>query len=143
MSPWAMRASRWSGKKRPPQNFDVLAVDAFSSDSIPVHLLTREAMDLYFRHLRPDGILAVHISNRYLDLQPVLEGEVQATQKIARVVDTDDDDTQDVFGATWVLITSPSTGFTGELLSNSTPLDSKRTVRLWTDDYSNLFKILK
>ena len=126
-----------------PQNFDVLAVDAFSSDSIPVHLLTREAMDLYFRHLRPDGILAVHISNRYLNLQPVLEGEVQATQKIARVVDTEDDDTQDVFGATWVLITSPATGFKGDLLSNSAPLDSKRTVRLWTDDYSNLFKILK
>jgi SAM-dependent methyltransferase len=126
-----------------PQNFDVLAVDAFSSDSIPVHLLTKEAMDLYFRHLRPDGILAVHISNRYLNLQPVLEGEVHATQKIARVVDTEDDDTQDVFGATWVLITSPATGFKGEELTNSEPLDSKKTVRLWTDDYSNLFKILK
>jgi SAM-dependent methyltransferase len=130
-------------KEGHPHNFDVLAVDAFSSDSIPVHLLTKEAMDLYFRHLRPDGILAVHISNRYLDLQPVLEGEVQATQKIARVVDTEDDDTQDVFGATWVLITSPATGFTGGVLSNSAPLDSKKTVRLWTDDYSNLFKILK
>ena len=126
-----------------PQNFDVLAVDAFSSDSIPVHLLTKEAMDLYFRHLRPDGILAVHISNRYLNLQPVLEGEVRATQKIARVVDTEDDDTQDVFGATWVLITSPASGFKGETLTNSAPLDSQRTVRLWTDDYSNLFKILK
>ncbi len=125
------------------QNFDVLAVDAFSSDSIPVHLLTKEAMDLYFRHLRPDGILAVHISNRYLNLQPVLEGEVKATHKIARVVDTEDDDTQDVFGATWVLITSPATGFTGEPLSNSAPLDSQKTVRLWTDDYSNLFRILK
>ena len=76
-------------------------------------------MDLYFRHLRPDGILAVHISNRYLNLQPVLEGEVKATQKIARVVDTEDDDTQDVFGATWVLITSPATGFKGETLTNS------------------------
>jgi len=126
-----------------PQNFDVLAVDAFSSDSIPVHLLTKEAMDLYFRHLKPDAILAVHISNRYLNLQPVLEGEVRATQKIARVVDTEDDDTQDVFGATWVLITSPATGFKGETLTSSAPLDSKRTVRLWTDDYSNLFKILK
>ncbi len=126
-----------------PQNFDVLAVDAFSSDSIPVHLLTKEAMDLYFRHLQPDGILAVHISNRYLNLQPVLEGEVHATQKIARVVDTEDDETVDVFGATWVLITSPATGFKGEIPSNSEPLDSKQTVRLWTDDYSNLFKILK
>jgi SAM-dependent methyltransferase len=126
-----------------PQNFDVLAVDAFSSDSIPVHLLTKEAMELYFRHLRPDGILAVHISNRYLNLQPVLEGEVHATGKIARVVDTEDDETVDVFGATWVLIVSPVTGFKGEIPANSEPLDSKRTVRLWTDDYSNLFKILK
>jgi SAM-dependent methyltransferase len=125
------------------QNFDVLAVDAFSSDSIPIHLLTKEAMDLYFRHLRPDGILAVHISNRYLDLQPVLEGEVRATGKVARLVDTEDDETVDVFGATWVLITSPVTGFKGEIPGNSEPLDSKKTVRLWTDDYSNLFKILK
>jgi spermidine synthase len=126
-----------------PQDFDVLAVDAFSSDSIPVHLLTKEAMELYFRHLRPAGILAVHISNRYLNLQPVLEGEVHATQKIARVVDTEDDEDVDVFGATWVLITSPTTGFKGEIPGNSEPLDSKRTVRLWTDDYSNLFQILK
>jgi SAM-dependent methyltransferase len=125
------------------QNFDVLAVDAFSSDSIPVHLLTKEAMELYFHHLRPDGILAVHISNRYLNLQPVLDGEVRATGKVARVVDTEDDDTVGVFGATWVLITSPATGFTAEISVNSQPLDSKKTVRLWTDDYSNLFKILK
>jgi SAM-dependent methyltransferase len=125
------------------QNFDVLAVDAFSSDSIPVHLLTKEAMELYFRHLRPDGILAVHISNRYLNLQPVLEGEANATHKIARVIETEDDDTQGVFGATWVLITSPVTGFPGETLTSSAPLETQKTVRLWTDDYSNLFQILK
>ncbi len=89
----------------------MLAVDAFSSDSIPVHLLTKEAMQLYFRHLSPDGILAVHISNRYLDLQPVLAGEAKATGKWPALVDTDDDDSQDVFGATWVLLTAPATGF--------------------------------
>jgi hypothetical protein len=126
-----------------PENFDVLAVDAFSSDSIPVHLLTKEAMLLYFRHLREDGILAVHISNRYLDLQPVLLGETKATGKTARVVDTEDDDTQDVFGATWVLIAAPATGFTPEELSESAPVRTQRNVRLWTDDYSNLFQILK
>ena len=70
-----MGDARLSLEREAPENFDVLAVDAFSSDSIPVHLLTREAMDLYFRHLKPDGILAVHISNRYLNLQPVLAGE--------------------------------------------------------------------
>jgi hypothetical protein len=139
----AMGDARLSLERESPQNFDVLAVDAFSSDSIPVHLLTSQAMDLYFRHLRADGILAVHISNRYLDLQPVLKGEADAKGKIGRVVDTEDDETQDVFGATWVLIASPGSGFTQDELANSAPLQPKRTVRLWTDDYSNLFKILK
>ena len=139
----AMGDARLSLEREAPENFDVLAVDAFSSDSIPVHLLTLEAMQVFFRHLRPDGVLAVHISNRYLDLEPVLAGETRATGKMARVVDTDDDDTQDVFGATWVLITSPASGFRGEELTNSAEIESKRTVRLWTDDYSNLFRILK
>jgi SAM-dependent methyltransferase len=139
----AMGDARLSLERESPENFDVLAVDAFSSDSIPVHLLTLEAMLLYFSHLRPDGVLAVHISNRYLDLEPVLAGETRATGKVARVVDTDDDDTQDVFAATWVLITSPASGFHGEELKNSTEIGSHRTVRLWTDDYSNLFRILK
>ena len=139
----AMGDARLSLERESPENFDVLVVDAFSSDSIPVHLLTLQAMLLYFRHLRPDGVLAVHISNRYLDLEPVLAGETRATGKLARVVDTEDDDTQDVFGATWVLITSPASGFHGEELTNSTAIESKKTVRLWTDDYSNLFRILK
>ena len=139
----AMGDARLSLERESPENFDVLAVDAFSSDSIPVHLLTLEAIKLYFRHLRPDGVLAVHISNRYLDLEPVLAGETRATGKMARVVDTDDDDTQDVFGATWVLMTAPASGFHGEELKNSTEIGSQRIVRLWTDDYSNLFRILK
>jgi SAM-dependent methyltransferase len=139
----AMGDARLSLEREAPENFDVLAVDAFSSDSIPVHLLTKEAMLLYFGHLRPDGILAVHISNRYLDLQPVLLGETKATGKIARVVDTEDDDTQDVFGATWVLIASPGSGFPPEVIADSAAAGTQRYVRLWTDDYSNLFQILK
>ena len=138
-----MGDARLSLEREEPQNFDVLAVDAFSSDSIPVHLLTKEAMQLYFRHLKPDGILAVHISNRYLDLQPVVYGESKATGHIARLVDTDDDDAQGVFGATWVLVTSATPGFDSEILDNSTEIESKKSIRLWTDDYSNLFQILK
>jgi len=139
----AMGDARLSLEREAPENFDVLAVDAFSSDSIPVHLLTTEAMQLYFHHLKPDGILAVHISNRYLDLAPVLLGESRALGKTARLVDNDDDDTLDVFGATWVLLVAPPTQFHEEEVKASEPLASKRTVRLWTDDYSNLFKILK
>lgn len=125
------------------EHFDVLAVDAFSSDSIPVHLLTHEAMQVYRKHLSPDGVLAVHISNRYLDLQPVVRDLAKDAGMLARVVDTDDDDSQDVFGATWVLLTSPEYGFGPEETKASAEIRSQREVPLWTDDYSNLFKILK
>jgi hypothetical protein len=121
----------------------VLALDAFSSESIPVHLLTREAMELYFRHLKPDGILAVHISNRFLDLEPVVDGECRALGKIDRRVGNDDDDSQDVFAATWVLVTSPADGFDKLIMDGSTEITPGRKIRLWTDDYSNLFQILR
>jgi SAM-dependent methyltransferase len=139
----AMGDARLSLEREQPENFDIIVVDAFSSDAIPVHLLTREAMDLYFRHMKPDGILVVHISNRYLNLQPVLAGEIKEIGKNGRVVDTEDDDTQDLFGATWVLIRSPAFGFSESILSSSSDLAKARKIRLWTDDYSNLFQILK
>jgi SAM-dependent methyltransferase len=139
----AMGDARLSLEKEAPEKFDVLAVDAFSSDSIPVHLLTREAMEIYRRHLAPGGILAVHISNRYLDLQPVLLGETQALGLIARMIDNDEDDSADVFSATWVLITEPATGFTPEEIQRSSEITVAKPIRLWTDDYSNLFQILK
>jgi hypothetical protein len=140
----AMGDARLSLEREAPENLDVLAVDAFSSDAIPVHLLTKQAMDLYFHHLRPNGILAVHISNRYLNLEPVVDGEAQATGHVARLVDTADEDDTDVFGATWVLVTAPSPGFDNEIMQSSTKIDPpKKKVRLWTDDYSNLFQILK
>jgi SAM-dependent methyltransferase len=139
----AMGDARLSLEKDVPENFDVLALDAFSSESIPVHLLTREAMELYFRHLKPDGILAVHISNRFLDLEPVVDGECRALGKIDRLVDNDDDDAQDVFAATWVLVTSPANGFDKLIMDGSAEIKPGRKIRLWTDDYSNLFQILR
>src|ERR1035437_3736718 len=100
-------------------------------------------MLLYFRHLKPDGILAVHVSNRYLDLQPVVAGEAKATGKLARGVDTDDDESHDVFGATWALVISPQTGFDAEELRASAEIESKATGRVWTDEYSTWIQILK
>ena len=139
----AMGDARLSLEREQPENFDVLAVDAFAGDAIPVHLLTREAMDLYFRHLRPDGILAVHISNRHLDLEPVLAGEARASGRRARLVDTEDDDGAGVFAATWVLIAAPPGDFDNQMRADSNPVFRAPGVRLWTDDYSNLFQILK
>jgi len=108
-----------------------------------VHLLTREAMELYFRHLKPDGMLAVNISNRFLDLEPVVDGECRALGKTDRLASNDDEESQDVFAATWLLATSPASGFGRLILDGSAEIKPGRKIRLWTDDYSNLFQILR
>jgi len=134
---------RLSLEKEAPENFDVLAVDAFSSEAVPIHLLTHEAMVLYFRDLKPGGILAVNISNRFVDLAPVVDGECRAIGKTDRVVESDDDDSQDLYAARWMLVTARSPGFDPLILDASTGIAPRRKMRLWTDDYSNLFQILK
>jgi SAM-dependent methyltransferase len=134
---------RLSLERESLENFDVLAVDAFSSESVPVHLLTREAIELYFRHLKPDGILAVNISNRFVDLEPLVDGQCRALGKTGRRVDNEDDDSQDVFAASWMLATSPASGFDKLILDGSANIQPGRQIRLWTDDYSNLFQILR
>jgi len=139
----AIGDGRLSLEREASQNFDVLAIDAFSSEAVPVHLLTREALELYFRHLKPDGILAVNISNRFIDLEPVVDGEARALGKTDRLVESDDDATQDLFAATWLLVTSRATGFAQLVMDASTAIKPGRAIRLWTDDYSNLFQILK
>jgi SAM-dependent methyltransferase len=139
----AIGDARLSLEREAPENFDILAVDAFSSDSIPVHLLTREAMQLYFRHLKPDGILAVHISNRYLDLRPVVDGISRATGHTARLVANAGVEDRHVLRSEWVLVTAQAPGFDANLVSRSMIIDSGKAVRLWTDEYSNLFQILE
>jgi SAM-dependent methyltransferase len=139
----ALGDARLSLEREPSGNFDVLAVDAFSSDAIPVHLLTREAFDLYFRHLKADGVLAVHVSNKHLDLTPVVKLAAASLGKDARVVDTEDED-NDVFGSTWVLVTSRAGLFDRPLMRTAAvAVPMPRKMRMWTDDYSNLFQIVK
>ncbi|MBV9407128.1 MAG: fused MFS/spermidine synthase [Acidobacteriaceae bacterium] len=125
------------------QQLDLLVLDAFSSDAIPVHLLTREAFALYWRHLKPDGVLAVHISNRYLNLAPVVMLAAKESGKPAWEVDNEDDDAHEIYSAGYVLISSRPNFFThptfeGELIE----IDPPRTLRPWTDDYSNLWQVL-
>jgi spermidine synthase len=140
----AMGDARLSLEKEAPERFDILAVDAFSGDAIPVHLLTKEAFVLYFRHLKPDGILAVHVSNRYLDLVPVVRQLAEATGKTARLVENDEDDAKEIAASQWVLVTSRRELLdTPELSDSYTPIEGKKGLRTWTDDYSNLFQILK
>jgi len=126
------------------QRFDVIVLDAFSSDAIPAHLLTKEAVQLYVAHLRNDeGIIAVHISNKVLDLAPVVQGLVEELHlSAARIeVDSRDDGT---LASDWVLLSPSETALASTSIDDaSSELASDRHVRLWTDDYHSLFAILR
>jgi SAM-dependent methyltransferase len=141
--------ARLSLERQSPQQFDVFLVDAFSGDAIPVHLLTREALELYFRHLKPQGVLAIHVSNRFLDLPPVVEAGARAVGARVVKVTSAEDQPSAIFQATWMLLDRPAQPggpAAGDLLPPGKALQSEeeeRTVRTWTDDYSNLLEILK
>jgi hypothetical protein len=128
-----------------PQGFDVLAVDAFSSDSIPVHLLTREAIALYVRHLAEDGIIAVHISNRFLDLQPVLANIVADAGLSARLIDDEvEDSASKASSSEWVLIARHAqTLADGDIARRGEDLRLQPDVGVWSDGYNNLLRVMK
>jgi hypothetical protein len=126
-----------------PQNFDVLVIDAFSSDAVPAHLLTSEAMDVYLKHLRgPDSVLAFHVSNKVLDLRYVLAA--LAAQKQLAVVRLNKRDSNDsAERSDWVMLARNSqalqlSAFEGHIA----PMPKPDNRMLWTDDYSNLFRVL-
>jgi hypothetical protein len=125
------------------QGYDVLAIDAFSSDSIPVHLITREAIDLYMQHVAPDGILAIHISNRFLDLKPVLANIAQSLGLAARLVSDSPTGSGSASMTDWVLIARTDAAFAHELLDVATPIEPNPAFSLWTDQFNNLLDVLK
>jgi spermidine synthase len=140
--------ARLSLDREPAQNFDLLAIDAFSSDSIPVHLITREAFDLYERHLAPEGIIAVHISNHYLDLQPVVLALARAANYHVALIDVDEIGHEDewwVYGSTWMLLSRSEKSLrVPSITSASSPVSTNSPhLRLWTDDFASVFQILK
>jgi hypothetical protein len=124
--------------------FDLLSVDAFSGDAIPVHLLTREAYKIYWQQLRPNGVLAVHVSNRYLSLAPGVALAAAEDGKQALEINYDGDDDKEETASEWVLVTSRKGFFErDEIKPVAKPIDPIKGLREWTDDYSNLYKILR
>ncbi|MBV9341566.1 MAG: fused MFS/spermidine synthase [Acidobacteria bacterium] len=128
-------------ERQAPQEFDVLAVDAFSSDAIPTHLLTREAFQLYLRHIKPAGIIAVHVSNRYLDLIPVVAGAAACLGRPAVVIESGADDARVIYRATWVLVTNEVRRF--EQIEPTARVLQMAANSAWTDDYSSLLHAFK
>jgi hypothetical protein len=141
----AMGDGRLSLESEPAQQFDILVMDAFSGDSVPVHLITREAFKTYFRHLRPDGILAVNITNSYLDLEPVMERAAASLDKVAYAYDYEADYLDNLcFSCSWALIMDRRTWEAQPTLqANARLLRPVRKFRTWTDDFSNMFGILR
>jgi hypothetical protein len=132
-------------ESEPSQQFDLLVMDAFSGDSVPVHLITREAFRTYFRHLKPGGIVAVNMSNAYLNLEPVVERAATDFGKLAVAYDFDPDaDDFLCYACSWALVMDRATlDAHPDLKREARVLTPKRTFREWTDDYSNMFRILR
>jgi spermidine synthase len=146
--------ARLSLEREPSQQFDLLVLDAFSSDAIPVHLLTKESFAVYQKHLNPNGIIVVHISNRYLDLEPVVINLAKNFGFKLATVDYDEDEPNLqwwLYGSTWVLLSknqsvidTPSIHDANTDHAASTKAYQKAAkVPLWTDDFTSLFQILK
>lgn len=129
-----------------PQHFDVLALDAFSSDAIPIHLLTEQAFAVYLKHLKPDGVIAVHISNRYLDLRPVVEALAKRYQMhLVTISDNPKDEDWWLYRTTWCLLSRDPQKFAHEdfqVAAEEAPDEIAQTV-LWTDDRASLAGVLR
>ncbi len=141
----ALGDARLNLERDPPQNFDVLVVDAFSGDAIPVHLITREAMAVYLRHIRPGGVIAFHVTNRYLDLPPVV-ARIAEHFALATTLVSDDpegDDTDAYSRTDWVLVSAHRRLLADPALAKTSVIAVRPDWRPWTDDFNNLYGILR
>jgi spermidine synthase len=137
---------RLSLEREPSQQLDLLALDAFNSDAVPVHLLTKEACATYLRHLRPDGVLAVHITNRHLDLWPVVQNLAAHFQlQIVSITHKPQAGPWWVYPTRWVLLTRNANLFQHAAIQAAAGSKEEKLPRvpLWTDDYASLFKVLR
>jgi len=143
----ALGDARLTLEREAPRHFDVLAVDAFSSDAIPVHLITREALGVYLKHVKPDGIVAFHVSNRFLDLIPVVARLAKENGVHAVLVRDDPDEEADYRRSRtdWVLVSRDPAALRRKAIVERGAVEPEDQPgwRTWTDDYSNLIQILK
>jgi spermidine synthase len=137
---------RLSLARTPDRSFRLIILDAFSSDAIPVHLLTREAIALYFRKISPEGVLVFHLSNRYLALEPVLARAARELGVVGRVRGFAPDSSlhaQGVEPSVWAVVARDTSAFGGLNLDQRWRLlREKPGSGLWTDDFSNIFQVL-
>jgi len=135
--------ARLSLEREPSRHFNVLVVDAFSGDAIPVHLLTKEAFAVYLRHLDPGGVIAFHVSNQFLDLTPEVRRIALEYGFDAVEIKSDRDEDRGLSSATWVLVTRNREFLARSEIARAAVPISARDIRLWTDDYNNLLQLIR
>jgi len=137
--------ARLSLEYEPPQHYDVLALDAFSSDAVPVHLLTVEAFAIYLSHLAEDGVLVVHLSTQHLDLQSVVWKLAEHFGLKSCWIEDYEDPQTGALASDWILLSRTESIFNLPIFTvrQSVPYADLPGVPLWTDDHINILKILK
>jgi spermidine synthase len=139
----ALGDARLTLEREPAQQYDVLAIDAFSSDSIPVHLLTTEALAIYRRHMKPGGIIAFHVTNRFLNLIPVVERLADA-QGMHAVLVIDDGEAPMGSLSDWVLLSDSKAALEVPQIGEvAKPIERRPDLKPWTDDFNNIVQVLK
>lgn len=136
--------ARLALEREAPQQFDVLILDAFSGDAIPMHLLTEQALQLYLRHLRPDGVLAIHISNNYLDLRPLVSGMARRAGYQSLLMESTADKNAGRYLSEWALLSKNQAFLQQPVFKKFSPTSATaQEAIVWTDDFSNMFRLLK
>jgi spermidine synthase len=139
----ALGDARLSLEREPAQAFDLLAIDAFSSDAIPVHLITSEALAIYKRHMKPGGVIAFHVTNRFLNLVPVVEA-LAAAHGLQVIHIADEGADALATRSDWMLLSADAQLLARpELAEHTREIVPRRDWRLWTDDFNNLVQVLK
>lgn len=136
--------ARLTMEREPAQRYDVLAIDAFSSDSIPTHLMTLQAMGIYLKNMKPDGVIAFHVTNRFLNLAPIVKRIADEHGLHTALVVDDFEDDDDLAKTDWVLVSRSAAALAHpKIVERTVAILDIPGLRLWTDSFNNLFKIIK
>jgi hypothetical protein len=136
---------RLSMEREKSQDYDVLVLDAFSSDAVPTHLLTAEAMEIYLKHLADDGVLAFHISTMHLDLHSVIWKLAEHFGLETAWIESYEDEREGALASDWILLARDGDFLDSKVIRDvdSSPKYRRKDVKLWTDDHINVLEILR
>ena len=137
--------ARLSMEREPPQSYDVLVIDAFSSDAIPIHLLTVEALKVYLKHLAEGGVLAFHISTMHLDLNSVVWKLAEHLDLETSWIEGMEYSDEGALDSDWILLAKKGDFLSSDVVQNAERGSTyrRKEVMLWTDDHIDLLEILK